>query len=77
MENDTKTKVADYKYLKTWLSTGDIEELRSGRNEHGICLSRKQVYNIMKNTSRNYHFLNLLIKRAMENEALYSLQKTT
>jgi hypothetical protein len=74
METETKPRVADYEYLKKWLSRDDIYELRTGHNEHGICLSRKQVYYIMKGKSQNYHFRSLLIKRAMQNEAMFSLK---
>jgi len=74
MENETKTRVADYEYLKTWLSREEVEELRTGHNRHGIVLSRQQAYNIMKNRSRNFLFRNLLIERAMKNEALFQLK---
>ena len=74
MENETKPRVADYEYLKKWLSREDIQHIRTGHNELGMIYSRRHVYDIMKGKSRNFQFRNLLIKKAMENEALYSLK---
>lgn len=65
--------MVDYEYLKRWLSREEIKRIREGDNPHGIVLSRQQVYLIMKGKSKNHTFLNLLIQRAKENEALNTL----
>jgi hypothetical protein len=62
-----------YEYLKRWLSSEEIRRIREGENPEGKVLSRQQVYNIMKGTSKNNSFRNILIRRAKENEALNSL----
>jgi hypothetical protein len=75
--NEPRMRVADYTYLKMWLSREDVEHIRNGNNPHGLIYTRRHVYNIMKGITNNIRFRNLLIKKAMENEALYSLQKTS
>ena len=62
--------IADYEYLKRWLSRSEIQEIREGKNELGIALSSQQCRNIMKNISKNYPFRNLLVQRARQNEAI-------
>jgi hypothetical protein len=61
-----------YEYLKEWLSAKEIKRLREGDNALGIVLTRQQVYNIMKGTSKNPPFLNILIAKAKENEQIQS-----
>ena len=74
MENETKPRIADYEYLKTWLSREDIQLIRTGHNELGMIYTQRHVLDIMKGKVKNFQFRNLLIKKAMENEALYSLK---
>jgi hypothetical protein len=74
MENVTESKVADYEYLRKWLSNEDIRHIRTGHNELGKIYSRRHVLDIMKGKTKNFQFRNLLIKKAMDNEALYSLK---
>lgn len=59
-----------YDYLKRWLSREQIRRIREGNNPEKIKLSRQQVLNIMKDKSKNYTFLNILLNQARENEAL-------
>lgn len=62
--------MADYGYLKKWLSSREIKKIREGGNSKGIVLSRAQVYNIMKGKSKNFEFRNILIEKARYNELL-------
>ncbi|MGC3945388.1 MAG: hypothetical protein QM762_12880 [Chryseolinea sp.] len=74
ISESTATKLVDYEYLKTWLSEKEIREIREGKNNLGIKLSRQSAYLIMKGRVKNFPFLNLLIKKAKENEKISTLQ---
>jgi len=60
----------DYEFIKKWMSEKELRDIREGDNPHGIVVSRQQMWNIIKGSSKNFRLRNYVVERAIYNESL-------